>query len=285
VRRIGHGGEATAYELTGGRVLRVFHDHPHEIEALAAFYRKIEGHGASFRTPEVLEYGEDSGVHYSVDRLIPGRALHELLPSLRGVERERALDAYADAVWEIAALPYSGTVFGEIMREDAIQAETWAAYLLRRMERCLDVSRGYLREDVAGLDEAVGWLERSISAMPAVTPGLVHGDYFPGNVLVSDDLAVSGVIDFGPLTVIGDRMMDAASALIFLEVSRPGYTQADSARVRRRLARACDAPLDELADIYRGWYAIRFSPYRDDDANLYAWCAGSLRMLRERVGG
>jgi aminoglycoside phosphotransferase (APT) family kinase protein len=33
---------------------------------------------------------------------------------------------------------------------------------------------------------------------------LVHGDYFPENVMVADDGRVCGVIDFSALTVIGD---------------------------------------------------------------------------------
>ncbi len=118
--------------------------------------------------------------------------------------------------------------------------------------------------------------------MPPPEKLLVHGDYFPGNVLVGDDLRVSGVIDFGPLTVIGDPMLDLASAVIFLEVARPGYTPADTDFVRDRIAARTGPAIDDAITTYRAWYAIRFSPYRDDDANLYNWCVTSLRRSPTR---
>ena len=88
IRQIGHGGEATVYELTGGRVLRVYHGAPHGANEIAAFYRAIARGNTTFALPEILEQGEDDGVFYSLDRLIPGRPLHELMPHLAGDERE-----------------------------------------------------------------------------------------------------------------------------------------------------------------------------------------------------
>ncbi len=55
VRRIGHGGEATVYELAGRRVLRVFHGRPHGAGELAAFYRAIGEAKTSFAVPEIIE--------------------------------------------------------------------------------------------------------------------------------------------------------------------------------------------------------------------------------------
>jgi aminoglycoside phosphotransferase (APT) family kinase protein len=278
VRRIGHGGEATVYELAGERVLRVFHGPRHGAGQIAEFYRQIAGGTVSFALPRIIEQGEDRGVHYSVDRLIHGRPLHELMASLIGDERERALAAYMDAAFEIASLPVVRDEYGEFLRdEDSIQRETWGAFLLARMQRCLEASSGWLREDVPALEAVVAALEVRIEALSPERKALVHGDYFPGNVLIGDDLTVSGVIDFGPLTVIGDPWLDLASALMFLEVARPGYTEADTALVRARLVERVDPSIVDVTATYRAWYAMRFSPYRDDDPNLYAWCVTSLR--------
>ena len=278
LRRIGHGGEATVYELTGERALRVFHGAPHGAGEIAAFYRQISAGATTFALPEIIEQGEDGGVHYSVDRLIRGRPLHELMTSLAGDERERALASYTDAAFEIASLPAVRDEYGEFLRDDdSITAETWSAFLLARMQRSLDVSAAWLSEDVPGLDAVVEGLTARIEAMPPATRALVHGDYFPGNVLIGDDLTVSGVIDFGPLTVIGDPHLDLASALMFLEVARPGYSEADTAFVRDRLVDRLGPSIVDITATYRAWYAIRFSPYRDDDPNLYAWCVASLR--------
>jgi hypothetical protein len=118
VRRIGHGGEATVYELTAGRALRVYHGEPHGAGEIAAFYRAITQGTTSFALPQILEQGEDDGMRYSIDRLIPGRPLHELMPLLAGDQRTRALASYTDAALEIASLPCVHDEFGEFLRDD-----------------------------------------------------------------------------------------------------------------------------------------------------------------------
>ena len=284
VRRIGHGGEATVYELTGGRVLRVFHGAPHGANEIAAFYRAISHDNTTFALPEILEQGEDDGVFYSLDRLIPGRPLHELMLHLAGDERERALASYTDAAFEIASLPMVRDEYGEFLRDgDSIRAANWNEYLLARMRRSLGASP-WLRADVPAVDAIVAALTKRIERLTPAAKALAHGDYFPGNVLIAGDLTVSGVIDFGPLTVIGDPWLDLASAVIFLEVARPGYKPADTEFVRERLVARVGAGILEAITIYRGWYAIRFSPYRDDDPNLYAWCVASLHEVTAEFG-
>lgn len=284
VRRIGHGGEATVYELTGGRALRIYHGKPHGSKEIAAFYRAIAHEKTPFALPQILEQGEDDGVFYSIDRLIPGRPLHELMPQLAGDERAQALASYTDAAFEIASLPLVRDEYGEFMRDDdSIRAATWSEYLLARMRRSLQASP-WLHDDVPALDAVVEELTKRIRALKPARKALVHGDYFPGNVLMSDGLTVAGVIDFGPLTVIGDPWLDLSSAVIFLEVTRPGYTPADTEFVSERLVARVGTEILDAITTYRGWYAIRFSPYRDDDPSLYAWCVDSLNQVGRELG-
>jgi hypothetical protein len=285
VRRIGQGGEAIVYQLTGERALRVFRGAPHGRDRIADFYRWISGGHTSFALPEIIEQGEEEGIFYSVDRLIRGRALHDLLPTLDGTERERALTSYTDAAFEIASLPMTNKRYGEFLRDDdSIAADSWNAYLMSRMRRSLAVSTPWLSRDLPRLNGIVDALTERIDAMPPVPKTLAHGDYFPGNVLIGDDFSVSGVIDFGPLTVIGDPWLDLASALVFLEVSRPGYRPADTEFVRDRLAARVGGHFLDRVTTYAGWYAIRFSPYRDDDSNLYAWCVHTLDRVANELG-
>ncbi len=279
VRRLGQGGEAVVYELTGGRALRVFHRKPHGASTIAAFYRDISRGAPSFALPRILEQGEDDGMAYSLDALIPGRPLHELLASLDDEGRERALASYTDAAFEIAVLPLVRDDFGEFLRDDdSITAATWQQYLLARMQRSLAESP-WLAADVPSLANLIETLTRRIEGLIPAAKALVHGDYYPGNVLLTDDFRVSGVIDFGPVTVIGDPGLDLASAVIFLEVMPGGCRPSDTAFVRDRLIPRVGAGIVDAIATYRGWYAIRFAPYRDDDPNLYAWCVKSLTDL------
>lgn len=282
VRRIGHGGEATVFELVGGRALRLYHRPPHDSGGLAAFYRSMPRDITSFALPEVLEQGDADGQEYSIDRLIPGRPLHDLMPGLRGADRARALSAYTDAAYELAALPPPLSAdFGEVLpHPDAIRAASWPAYLLSRAELSL-ASAPWLREDMTDLDAIVARLVARIHALQPQRRVLAHGDYFPGNVLMSDDLRVSGVIDFGPLTLAGAQSLDLAGAAVFLRAVRKGYRPEDALFVRDRMVARSGPDVADAMLTYGCWYGLRFAQSRDNDPRLYAWCLHAIGSLRE----
>jgi aminoglycoside phosphotransferase (APT) family kinase protein len=119
----------------------------------------------------------------------------------------------------------------------------------------------------------------TVSAVGDVEPALVHGDYFPGNVMMDDDLTVSGVIDWSFLTQCGDRQMDAAAAVIFLEIERPWCTEADARSVERYLT----SRVPELAAVlalYRVFYAIDLVAYPIGPAHE-RYCIEVLRSAQQ----
>ena len=68
------------------------------------------------------------------------------------------------------------------------------------------------------LEGTIARLRTSISSLNEPLPGhLVHGDFFPGNVLVDDAHNVTAVIDWSEYCVIGDPILDLSGALTVLE--------------------------------------------------------------------
>jgi hypothetical protein len=55
-----------------------------------------------------------------------------------------------------------------------------------------------------------------------------------------------------------------------------GFEPEDVAYGVERAVRRHGAPMRDAIELYRAWYAVRFSPYKADDENLYAWCVKSL---------
>lgn len=284
VRRLGRGGEATVYELTGDRALRVFHTHTDlsHLDKISAFYRKLAAFNLPFAVPEIFAYAVEDGVGYSLDRLIRGRAFHDVMPGLTGADRNRALDSFTDAASALSSIPLEGQPYGEFLFDNALTAETWADFLLARLEENYAKGRPDLVEAIPNVDEIVEALRERIRALPDPPKVLVHGDYFPGNVLMDHDFKVTGVIDFGWLTVAGDPAMDLASAAIFLNVVR-GHQASDAERVHARLLATHGDALAPSIETYRGWYAVRFSPYKADDGSLFEWCVVSLKQFTERA--
>lgn len=284
LRKIGHGGEATVYELTGDRVLRVFHKSPDStiLRHIVPFYERLARYDLPFAVPEILEFGEDDGIAFSLDRRIPGRAFHDVLPDLAGADRARALDSYTDAAGGLAVITLEDQPYGEFLFDDVLQGETWAAFLLARLEANYARGRADLLEAIPNVDDVVEEVRQRIQGLADPAKVLAHGDYFPGNVLMDDDFNVTGVIDFGWLTVAGDATMDLASAAIFLDVVR-GHEPSDPERVHARLLATHGEGLAERIELYRGWYAVRFSPYKEDDASLFEWCVKSLLRSADRL--
>jgi hypothetical protein len=265
--------------LNGDRVLRVLHSPSSPIARIAAFYDELAGQDPGFELPRVLEHGEIDGTEYSVDRLIPGRPLIDVLPDLTGERRRKALDSYLDGARMIGGLRVERSFYGDVITDPPLRRATWTEFLLDRAEAALAISGGRLAADIARFDEVIATVRGHLAALPPHGERrLVHGDYFPGNVMIGDDLTVSGVIDFGTLTVMGDPAMDIASAVVLIEVARPSFDPADVEYLTARAVRTHGAAFVALLRAYREYYALRLAPYAEtQDPRLYAWCVRSLR--------
>ena len=225
---------------------------------------------------------------WTVERRIAGTALLVLLRSLRGRERIAALTAYAGAVDALAAISFDDRPYGQLLADPAVTAPTWHAYLRRGLD-------GFIAANGAAIEAHCGDLAalraKALGLLPGVAaaPGkvLVHGDYFPGNVIIGDGLGVAGLVDFSTWTIVGDAHYDVISALVFLEMVDEAGPD-DIALVRRMVrARHGDALLAP-ARFYRAYFAFAMA----DPANaagpyprLWPWAKANLAALAEdRLG-
>lgn len=282
---LGSGGESDVYALDAGRVLRLYKgENLDYLVKRQAFYAELRRYDLPFATPEFLEVDSRSGMIYAVERRMPGRDFAQVLPTLEGIDRERALSSYLEVAGQIGAVRLPGRPFGEIITPDVpIQVDDWGAYLSARMAQTLASSRADLEADVPRLADVLDVVDRTLSPLAAwQEPCLVHGDYFPGNVFIDDDLRICGVGDFGYSTVVGDPRLDIAAAIAFLEVVR-GYREEDSVWIRRTAARWWDGSILAVVDAYRLYYSIYFSGCKRDDPDTYGWCAANLQAVAARL--
>lgn len=107
----------------------------------------------------------------------------------------------------------------------------------------------------------------------------VHGDAYPGNVLVDDDGKVATILDFGRYSLVGDPHLDVAIAIELTEMVA-GFTPEDTAYlcglidedpVEAGAYRACTAIV--LASLYRG------------DSRIVRKCMRTLREMAARLWG
>lgn len=276
---LGQGGESQVYALGADRVLRIYKPgiSPAYIERRRAFYAQLQARRPPFETPQLLETGVADGRVYAVERRMRGRDFSHVLPTLEGAARERALASYLDVAGQIGAIAFPELPFGELLRADElIQRPTWPGYLRERVQRTLALSRPDLEQDVPGLDAVIADFDRRLAALEGfAAKQLVHGDYFPGNVFIDDDLTICGVGDFGYTTLVGDGRMDLAGAVVFLEVL-PGHRPEDTALLTRLAAERRGPEILPFIQLYRRYYALYFSVCKGADDVTYAWCVREL---------
>ena len=276
---LGAGDEAEVYALGADRVLKI--DKPAVDRALTgrrrALYAALDRSAVPFAVPGILDIGESHGVGWSLETRIAAQCFADLLPRLKGPARQRALLSDADAAAEVRKLRYTQVgphqaAYGEVLAADAIRADSWADFVLARAGACLAAAR----DRVAGLvdrpERALDRLAQWLAGCGPTSPDLVHGDFYPANLLTDAQGTVTGLLDFGPLTLMGDATLDLAGAVLYL-TGMEGVVAADRGVVRER-AREHGLGDGDLA-IGRLFLAFRLlSTTRDGQ---FRWCADVIR--------
>lgn len=278
--RLGGGGESQVYALDRERVLRIYkQEMPAEyVEQRHQFYAQLQELQPPFEVPQIYETGVIQGQIYTVERRMHGRDFGAVLPTLTGTRRQQALASYFEVATQIGTLTFPTHPFGEVISMGTpIRCATWPDFLAARMQQTLQASRADVEQDCPQIDAVVAALNVSFQQMEHVTTkGLVHGDYFPANVFIDDDLRICGVGDFGYTTVIGDGRMDVTGAIVYLEILDI-YRPADVAYLSELAIQHYGPQIEEVIWLYRLYYSVYFSYCKTGDPGLYAWCIRNLK--------
>lgn len=266
--RLGEGGEAEVFGLDSDRIIRLFRSGTNiaDVNRRTTLLAEIAtgARGLPFATPEPLETGETVGRHFTLEKRIPGTSLLQGLETARGAQRRRLIEQYMEIGWQIGQIDVTRPYFGEMSHADPIQAPSWEAYLVERSTRSLAAS------PLAHIDPS-DFVRPLLQG--EIEPGLVHLDYFPGNVMAAGG-QITAVIDFGYATIIGDRRMNGLVAAAHLVTPRitPTVTAED-----REIAFAW-LEAHGLFEYYENglpWLAAYWT-FAWDDTPLFEWCRSIL---------
>lgn len=260
---LGSGGEAWVFALDAKRVMRLSKPGA-TLAAIELRNSLIEELGRSahllpFAISEVLDVRTVEGRIATIETRQPGRVLSEEIDATRGSARADLIGAYLEAAAAVGELRLERPYFGELARSDALRRESFRGYLDAAAARSLAVAG----PDFAALDPS-----RLAAALPeAEAPAFVHLDVFPGNVLAEAGV-VTAVLDFGPLSIVGDRRLDplAAAAYLAPEIT-PVANEDDWQAAQSWLA---ERGLADLFEATHRWLAC-FWAGAVDDARLQAW--------------
>jgi hypothetical protein len=247
------GTEAEVYSLDHARVLKVVGDSSRlrRLETLKGFYESLDETPSGLTLPRILEIKELNGVVGVVETRIPGQPLEVLLPALDHKGLARAEDLYLQSALALGAVrllrdPEKYLLFDE-SDGSRVSAQSWPEFYAKLISEKIDRVGDLLKRTVSRFEEKSARLKEALSGEAKTTLSIIHGDFFPGNLLVAPDLSCAyGVVDFGSFTMFGDRLLDLAGAAGFYRMYDPRRSSIRHALLARVEALLLPADVSKL---------------------------------------
>ncbi|NHB83644.1 phosphotransferase [Tessaracoccus sp. HDW20] len=283
---LGAGMEGTVVDLGDALVAKVWHGRSREdLTALLTFGLGLGAAPIPFATAGAVELLDLDGRLVTIERKVRGVRLS---PGPRpaaepaGAREARIIGDVLDGL-KLATDPRLG-VLPALPGEPPLETgATFGQALARLAERRFEASADSLRVCVRDIDRVMARLTGALSALPdGPTRSLIHGDLIPGNILVSDD-TVSGVLDFGFLTMLGDPQFDAAIAASIYDMYGTNARQSEDRLSGYFVDRFSHD--EHTYALYRGAYAVITHAVfgRDLSEGHFAWCVDMLHRADIRA--
>lgn len=275
---IGSGWESTIYALGKTQILRIPRPEvvsEEKLRAQAALLEKLPH--LPFAVTTIREIGRIEGQLYVIEDRIAGQSMSTLLRTLSGERRAAAFQAFLAAAEAMSAVSAPGEAYGDLLSDNPRRCEKWSDYLTDRVR--VAAQDEVLAAAVPGLDEIAERYIARLEDIPDPPKCIVHGDIYPANVMMNDDLQVTGLIDFSFTTRVGDHLMDLAGACYYL-TAYDLSAQADLDHVRQLILAKYGAEVIDRIGLYGVWFAFDFA-YNHDSSNVFAWCTKLIRDFGE----
>ena len=143
--------------------------------------------------PGILAFGELDGFVYQVQAFIAGQKLHTLWRDLSPNAQEGIVAELAAHMQMLHKLRFSD--YGYLHLPDQ-RCASWPEFLTGQFKQsCAEIETLKIPIDPALLDLASAYFEQHEHVLAAGVPTLVHGDLWPGNILVENG-RITAILDF-----------------------------------------------------------------------------------------
>jgi Ser/Thr protein kinase RdoA (MazF antagonist) len=281
--RLSSGMEAEVYAYGPDAVLKLYAGTATlaDLCILRGFYDSLDRQLVPYALPRIYSVAEEEGLLVTVEQHLAGTRMSAVLPGLTTEQLDAMMQRYltaALAVSQIQAPPaldrYKLLDPGHMSRRDN---GDWHQFLARYLTHQLAQVAPHLSRDVPDFAAKVQRLYAVLDRPYRGDHRLIHGDFFPGNLLVDEERQITALLDFGLLTMYGDHLFDIATGWVFLDM----YDELQ-AQVRQRYLAML---LDRLGEGVRGKlyrYVLIYSilsanTYSSDCSDgHYQWCVANL---------
>lgn len=222
--RIGGGMEAQVYALDAQRVLKIYHHLPTKshLTALQSAYRRFDATHVPFHLPSIYSISQEGTLLYTVEKRILGDSFASVLPSIVPTRLSAALDRYLATIQALSQIAIDGPITQYKLldpeQRSLVTFGDWNHFLQRYVTQHARQLALWFEPDVVDFSHKIHLLHNRLARPYTGALRLIHGDFCPGNMLVDAQMHVTGVVDFGLFTMIGDPLFDIATGSAFFDM-------------------------------------------------------------------
>jgi aminoglycoside phosphotransferase (APT) family kinase protein len=282
-QRLSSGMEAEVYALPDGRVLKLYEGTADlaSLTVLQQFYASLQGYDVGYALPHIFSVAQEGNVCVTIERHLPGVPMASIMAVLASADMERLMQTYLSAVLALRAIPMPPEVRQyKLFDENGLSLRRhgdWHTFLARWLAQKNETLAPYFQRDVNDFAAKRARM-RDLLAQPYTGRYcLVHGDFFPGNLLVNPQCEVTALLDFGLFTLWGDPLFDVATAWVFFDMYddlKVNLRQRLLEVVLARLGEETRGVLYRYVLIYSLLSANTYAP--DCSDGHYRWCVANL---------
>lgn len=212
---LGKGQEAEVYSYGVDEVIKLYDVSALEKQkSLKRFYESMRITNIHFQLPEIHQIIDEKSAVITIEKRIKGRNIQKDLGRYDEEKLISFFKNYLSVVLNLKDIKLQTKFDGYKLLEDydlnTERPVDWFDFLKQSLIKKNEEIKTYIKRDVINYEIK---LEKILIALSKEYKGeyaLIHGDFYPSNLIVDENGDINGVIDFGLMTLYGDPVFDLA---------------------------------------------------------------------------